>query len=144
MTHSTNETNETKKNHPSDGSDSDSPRCSALRKDGNPCTARTHGHPSGLCVGHRPEAMEARTRGGYNRRNSTRVLRMLPARLRPVADMLSAAMTATRDGQMEPRVATALAALAGALVRVVTAGELEDRVRALEAATNEAEQDGAA
>lgn len=46
--------------------------------------------------------------------------------------MLSEAMGDTKTGKMEPKIAQALAALAGALVRVVGAGEMEERVRELE------------
>ena len=35
-------------------------------------------------------------------------------------------------GELDPRAASAMASLAGALVRTITAGELEERLRALE------------
>ena len=35
-------------------------------------------------------------------------------------------------GKLDPRAASAMASLAGALVRAITAGELEERLRALE------------
>ena len=35
-------------------------------------------------------------------------------------------------GKLDPRAASAMASLAGALVRAMTAGELEERLRALE------------
>jgi pimeloyl-ACP methyl ester carboxylesterase len=40
-------------------------QCSALRKDGRPCSARAG--PSGLCVGHFPNARDARRKGGQNK-----------------------------------------------------------------------------
>ena len=57
---------------------------------------------------------------------------MLPARLRPVADLLEKALEEVHEGQLDPRVATAMASLAGALVRVFQAGEMEERMRKLE------------
>jgi hypothetical protein len=60
----------------------------------------------------------------------------MPERMRPVADLLATAMAQTFRGQMDPRRSSALAALASAYVRVVTAGELEQRLEKLEAAVN--------
>jgi hypothetical protein len=106
--------------------------CQATRKDGTPCEGKPIGD-TGCCFAHQPEAREWKAKGGRNRSNAARSYRSLPERLKPAAEMLSRAMDETRDGTMEPRVATALAALAGALVRVVQSGELEQRLIALEA-----------
>jgi hypothetical protein len=53
-------------------------------------------------------------------------------RLRPAADLLSAAMSATWAGELDPRIGSVLASLAGALVRVSEAAELEARLLAVE------------
>ena len=58
--------------------------------------------------------------------------RLLPARLRPVAERLEAAPEEVHRGELDPRIATAMASLAGALVRVITSGEVEERLRVLE------------
>ena len=58
--------------------------------------------------------------------------RLLPARLRPVAARLEVALEEVHRGGLDPRVASVLASLAGALVRVITFGEAEDRLRVLE------------
>ena len=42
-------------------------------------------------------------------------------------------MQEVHDGELDPRQAQAMASLAGALVRVITSGELEERLRSLEA-----------
>lgn len=106
-------------------------RCPALRRDGEPCTARATA--SGFCVGHDPQAQANRAKGGRSTRKSERALKLLPERLRPVADLLSRGLVEVYDGDLEPRQAAAMASLAGALVRVVQAGELEERMRAIEA-----------
>lgn len=68
---------------------------------------------------------------------------MLPERLRPIADTLAGALDEVHRGELDPRQATAMAALAGALVRVVTAGEYEERLRTLEAALRDSSAPGA-
>ena len=88
---------------------------------------------SGFCVGHNPGAQEARRKGGQSTSRAARAQRLLPARLRPVADRLEQALRQVHDGELDPRLATAMASLAGALVRVLTSGEMEERMRALEA-----------
>ena len=106
-------------------------RCPARRKDGEPCRARAGA--SGYCVGHDPASGAARAKGGRNTRRAARALRRVPERLRPVADMLASALEEVHSGALEPRRASAMAAVAGALVRVAQSGEMEERVRALEA-----------
>lgn len=105
--------------------------CPALRKDGQPCRGTVGA--SGYCVGHDPASAAARAKGGRNTRRAVRAVRRLPERLRPVADMLASALEEVHSGALEPRQASAMAAVAGALVRVTQAGEMEERVRALEA-----------
>jgi len=107
-------------------------QCQATRKDGTPC--RGTATASGYCFAHDPASAEHRAKGGRNRSNAARSLRMLPERLRPIADKLAAALDEVHQGTLDPRQASAMASLAGALVRVVQAGELEERVRALETA----------
>ena len=46
--------------------------------------------------------------------------------------MLEEALRQVHDGILDPRAATAIASLAGAIVRVFTAGEMEERLRILE------------
>jgi len=105
-------------------------RCQALRSDGQPC--RANATLNSRCVGHQPGVQDARRRGGAATSRAARANRLLPARLRPVAVLLEQALVETHDGKLSPRVASAMAAVAGALVRVVTSGEMEERVRSLE------------
>jgi hypothetical protein len=46
--------------------------------------------------------------------------------------MLELALVEVKDGRLKPSQAQAMASLAGALVRVVTSGEMEERLRDLE------------
>lgn len=109
-------------------------RCPAARNDGKPCTAKAG--PSGFCVGHRPGAAEARRKGGAGTSRSARAGKLLQVRLRPVADALEAAIGEVHRGELEPRQAQAMASLAGALVKVITSGEMEERIRTLETGRN--------
>ena len=112
--------------------------CRAIKKSGVPCTARAV--RQGYCFGHAPDLeekrQEARRRGGSSSSRAARAGKLLPVRLRPVATMLERALEEVHDGDLDPRVATAMASLAGALIKVVTSGEFEERLRALEAGRN--------
>lgn len=118
--------------------------CKASRKDGRPCTAPVL-LPSGYCFAHDPDnqatAACARADGGRAHSRAARVKASaarpepaLAAVLRPVLDRLLGAMTRVEDGALTPAQAQALVALAGAVVKVYTAGELEERMATLEAA----------
>jgi len=75
---------------------------------------------------------EARRRGGQASARAARLGKLVPPRLMAVYDTLELALGEVYRGEIDPRVATAMASLAGAMVRVLTSGELEQRVRALE------------
>ncbi|MFC1950981.1 hypothetical protein ACFLXN_01050 [Chloroflexota bacterium] len=108
--------------------------CKANRADGRPCQARAI--KKGFCFAHSPEladkAREARILGGKNKAKSKRLEKMMPTRLSPILETLEDTMTEVRGGRLAPKTATAMATLANAIVRVLTAGELEQRVRDLE------------
>lgn len=106
-------------------------RCPVIKQSGEPCTATAL--LDGFCIGHRPGAQEARRRGGASTSRVARAQKLLPARLRPVADALEAAIGEVHRGELDPRIAHAMASLSGALVKVITAGEMEERLRVLEA-----------
>lgn len=90
----------------------------------------------------REKAQEARRAGGYNSARAARLGKLVPPRLMSVYDRLEEALGQVHQGELEPRIAQAMAALAGAMVRVLTSGELESRVRALEAASPQARANG--
>jgi hypothetical protein len=109
--------------------------CQATRKDGQPCTTPVVGSGP-LCFGHDPalaaKRTAARQRGGQNRATSKRLAKLMPARLLPVFERLEQALEETHTGELDPKQAQALAALARAMTAVLTAGELEQRLRELE------------
>ena len=114
------------------------PRCAATRKDGQPCQAPAlpddrycWAHSERLAA----ERDEARRRGGRNRAALVRLRQATPARLRPVFNRLEQALEKVEDGTLTPAQAQAMAALARAMVAVLETGELEERLRELEAAT---------
>ena len=106
-------------------------RCTSTRRDGAPCTAQAG--TSGYCIGHDPGAVEARRKGGHATSRAERAGKLLPARLQPVVSLLENALGEVHRGELDHRQAAAMASLAGALIRAMTAGELEERLRALEA-----------
>ena len=105
-------------------------RCTSLRRNGSPCTAQAG--TSGYCIGHDPGALDARRKGGHAASRAERAGKLLPARLQPMVSLLEDALGEGHRGALDPRAASAMASLAGALVRAMTAGELEERLRALE------------
>ncbi len=105
--------------------------CVSTGRDGAPCTAQAG--TFGVLHRHAPGAREARGKGGHATTGTERAGELLPARLQPVVSILEGALGEVHRGELDPRAALAMASLAGALVRAITAGELEERLRALEA-----------
>ncbi len=105
----------------------DGPTCPAPTKSGKPCQGRPR--DSGYCFAHDPATKEereaARVKGGQKSSRAARLEKLLPSRLRPTFDMLEAAMKEVHEGRLDPRQATAMASLAGAMVKVIKAGEEE-------------------
>lgn len=110
-------------------------RCEAARRDGQPCTAPAL--PSGYCWAHDPdraaEREAARQRGGKHRANVHRLRTAMPSRLVPVFDMLEGALVEVHDGTLDPKQASAMAAVARAMCAVLNVGEMELRMRDIEA-----------
>jgi hypothetical protein len=110
--------------------------CEARRRDGQPCCAPAL-TASGLCFVHDPAQVAkraaARQQGGYHRANVVRLRALVPPRLLGVYEQLEAALGEVHAGQLDPKVAGAMAAVARAMVSVLQAGEVEDRLRTLEA-----------
>lgn len=129
MDEAENEATQSKPNHSA---------CRGLRRDGQPCQSPALSS-SGWCFGHDPdcatERVEARRRGGQNRSNAARLRGLVPSGLMGIYDKLEKALTEVHDGRLLPQQASAMAAIARAMVNVLTAGELEERVRRLEGKT---------
>ncbi len=112
-----------------------SKRCAGTRKDGTPCTANVMG-AGDRCFAHDPSRADqrdrARRKGGVNSATRHRVDRLVPATLRPMIGSLLDALDEVHAGTLDPKQASAMAALAGAVTRAYTTGVLEERVQALE------------
>ena len=110
--------------------------CDDTRKDGSPCTASVLGDGT-KCWAHDPAMAEQRAEkrrlGGRNRSTAKRLSKLMPARLLPVFERLEVAFEETHAGDLDPRVAGALAQLSRAMIACVQAGEMEERLRQLEA-----------
>ena len=104
--------------------------CRAMTKAGTQC----HGWPdkSGFCPSHRPGAAENRAAGGRASAKVQRLEKKLPSRLRPVVELLSKALVECHQGKLPPSQASAMAAVAGAIIKVLEHGEFEMRLARLE------------
>ncbi len=93
---------------------------------------------SGFCPAHDPGNVtafrEASARGGRGKATARRVDKLVPATLKPVIATLLTALDEAHRGDLDPKVANAMAALAGAVGRLYQTGVLEERIAALEAA----------
>lgn len=111
------------------------PACRSTRRDGTPCQATTIG-ADGYCWAHSPalaeQRAEARRQGGRNSAKIVRLRAVMPPRLVAVFDLLEQALQEVHAGDLSHQQATAMANLARAMATVLTAGELEQRVRELE------------
>ncbi len=118
-----------------EASRSDPKRCRAARKDSQPCPVTTL-LADGRCFAHSEHTVaaraDARRKGGRQSAKVHRLRGLLPPRLVPAFDQLEQALTDVLAGTLDPKQATAAAAVARAMVSVLTAGELEQRVRDLE------------
>lgn len=116
----------------------DATGCKGTRRDGSPCQAPMVG-ASGLCWAHDPAkrdaAHAARVQGGHGKRTAARLDRLVPSSLKPAIALLHQALEEVHRGDLDPRAAGAMAALAGAISRLYATGVLEERVSALEQST---------
>jgi hypothetical protein len=114
---------------------SEAKRCSGTRRDGTPCAATVMGAGT-LCYAHDParatERDQARRKGGTNSATRARLDRLVPATLRPMIGSLLDALDEVHAGTLDPRQASAMASLAGAITKAYGVGVLEERVQALE------------
>jgi hypothetical protein len=110
-------------------------RCAATTKSGERCQ-RLRVLADGLCFYHSPLAAEqrasARSAGGQHTSKAHRALKLLPARLQPIYTRLERVFTQLDDGKYDRQQAVAMATVASVLLKLVQAGELEERMRAVE------------
>ncbi len=117
-------------------------RCTGTNRDGSSCSGQARpGRP--WCSWHDPDLDGQRARwrqkGGQSRSNKARARKQLPAEsltLQEVQGLLSVALKGVLAGRIEPGIANASANLARAIAAVAQAGEIEERIAALEAAAN--------
>lgn len=116
--------------------------CKSTTKGGERCQAPAI-DGSSFCFFHDPDLADERQRaqssGGRN--GATRTLPpstpdLSVASSRDVVDLLSDTINQVRRGAIDPRVGNAVGYLANILLKAFEQGDIEDRVRALEAATN--------
>jgi hypothetical protein len=111
--------------------------CKSKNANGEPC--RGFAGPEGLCFAHTPALdathAEARLKGGRNRSNIVRAQKLMPSRLVPVFVMMKGVLADVYNDKMDNKKAQTIALVARALVAIFTAGELEERLRALEEKT---------
>lgn len=112
-------------------------KCAATRRDGRPCQAPAR-PGAAWCIHHDP-ALAAqrdgwRRAGAEGKRTVNRVARQLPAGIRDVQDRLLATLAKVEAGEMEPRVAHAIAAVSRAYLQTWQDVELERRLAELERA----------
>jgi hypothetical protein len=112
-----------------------------MRKDGTRCTRAVGEGEDGVCIFHSTRRTEWRIAGGQHSRRGQKAMRLLPTRLRPIVDLLMQAMDEVHSGALAPSQASAMASLAGAIVRTFTAGEVEERLRELERRADVATQE---
>lgn len=113
--------------------------CMGRNRDGSPCSAWV---PPGraYCQWHDPdreaERHAWRAKGGANKSNRQRARRGLAGDVLTMSELAGALCRALRKvetGELEPNVANSMATLAKAVVAVQQAGDLEERLTALEA-----------
>ncbi len=108
--------------------------CQGTRKDGACC--ETVATADGYCFAH-SEALQERTRqaratGGRNSSKTVRARKAMKAEASDIARTIEDALAAVATGTMRPQQGTAIAALAGAWIRLHEHGEFETRLAALE------------
>jgi hypothetical protein len=111
-------------------------KCTGIKRDGERCTAMAL--DSGLCFAHDPQnraqATAARRRGGQNRSTLARASKRMPRDLADLSRRLLEAFDQVHNGELAPDRAHALARLAAVFVQLHSAGEVDARIEALEAA----------
>ena len=113
-------------------------RCIYVKADGERCKARAM-TGSDHCFFHSPEKSTeraaARRAGGHANRAAVLSSAAPDARLEDAGDvvrMIAETISQVRRGELDPRVANSVGYLAGVLLKALEAGELEERLAALE------------
>lgn len=114
--------------------------CQGTRDTGEPCRAWVL-PGSRFCLWHDPaqegKRQQAREKGGRNKATPTRLGKLMPEALRPVLQKLMDGLDEVHDGTLDPRQASAMASLAGAIGRLYETAQLEERLARLEGRQDE-------
>jgi len=114
-------------------------KCAAITRGGRPCPSPPLAG-SAWCWTHDPNAagarVEASRKGGRARSNAERAKKQIPAAMGAdeLAGWLSVLFKGVVGGRIEPKVGTAAATIARALLEVRNQTEIEERLAALEQA----------
>ena len=118
-------------------------RCTGTNVDGQACSAQPQPGQS-VCLWHDPARAQDRAlwrrQGGHGKSNAARAAKRLPADVKDTLGVLLRTLGGLERGEMEPGRATAIAAVARAIVTTHETSEIEQRLTALETAdrhTNE-------
>lgn len=108
----------------------DTRRCSVATKSGSQCRGKALPDRD-CCAVHSQEAIEGRRLGGTNRSNARRSMKVAPADMRQIADLISVAIQRVNDDKMDPRALSSMASGATALVRILELVLLRSELDAL-------------
>jgi hypothetical protein len=118
-------------------------QCQARSRTGEPCSAYVAPGKT-YCVWHDPdragEMHEARQRGGRNKSREARARKLLAkglGTLGDVNDVLKLAMLDCQNGNLDPKIANAMANLAGRIKDLSIGAELEARIDELQRQTGD-------
>ena len=120
-------------------------QCTTIKANGERCRGVSiEGSPH--CFAHAPEMRDRKiagnAKGGRHKSSMVRLERMMPARLAPVYERLEEVLDQLHKGKLDPRIAMAMSSVTRTMVALVQAGELEERLREVEEAVKQQEQDG--
>lgn len=109
--------------------------CNGIKQDGRRCTCPVV-LASGFCFAHDPARREdadaGRRAGGRGRSNAARLQKNISPRVSAICDKLEPLIDQLRKGEVDPRVATAMASVARTMVQLESSAGVEERLRALE------------
>ena len=109
--------------------------CKGKTRAGEPCNAQPRPGRD-WCAWHDPDLADKqatwRAKGGAQSSNASRARKALPKDLQDVRDALLRALAGLEEGTVDPRRASAMAAVARAVCHVQEVGDLERRLATIE------------
>ena len=109
--------------------------CTGVNRDGRPCSAQPQPGQR-VCIWHDASRAQDRAiwrrQGGHGKSNAARAAKRLPADVKDTLSVLLRTLGGLEQGDVEPARATAIAAVARAIILTHETSELEGRLSALE------------